>query len=327
MSVNQQPTAVELLAEHVTQYFTEKLKFAPDYDQVLKHSKRMSLKNSEGFKFLRSILKNINNKPEEIKYRKIKKSNKKISETLCEDFKFLLGEAGWEENDSEFNFPKENLEKLRGVLNLIEDEFKSEQEKKVEFFTYLSNQKYLNEDDFKEFENDFNEQKQLFFMNFLQSNTNISYEKAVQYMKLFIKFGLDLTSSSFVLRNGKYYLGNAMTYAIGINSLRSVEILLELGFDVNNEDELMGMTPICVACIRKDIDHSKYEWMIKFLIQKGADVNLPTKKGLKPLGYSITQGSVSAVEILCSNGAIVEEKDLKICENEAISDILEKYKN
>ena len=104
MNQQQQPTAVELLAQHVTQYFTEKLKFAPNYDTVLKHSKRMEIKNPEGFKFLRSILKNINNKPEEIKYRKIKKSNKKISESLCSDFKFLLGEAGWEETETEFDY-------------------------------------------------------------------------------------------------------------------------------------------------------------------------------------------------------------------------------
>jgi hypothetical protein len=321
----QQNNLVELLAQHVSNYFNEKLKYAPDYDNVLKHCKRMEIKNPEGFKLFRSILKNIHNNPDEVKYRKIKKTNKKINDVLCEDFKFLLGEAGWNEDDLELNFPSEKIETLRGVLNLVEDEFKTPEEKKVEFFTYLSNHKYLNEEDFKEFEQDFNDQKQLFFMNYLKTISNISYEKSVQYMKLFIAHGLNILDPNFSLTNGPYYLGNAMTYAIGINSLRSVEILLELGYDVNAEDLVMGMTPLCVACIKKNIDEIKYQWMLKYLIQKGADVNLKTKKGLLPLGYAVTQGSPSAVEILCSNGSIVD-KEMEISKSEEVNSILEKYK-
>jgi ankyrin repeat protein len=321
----QQNNLVELLAQHVSNYFQEKLKFAPDYENVLKHCKRMEKKNPEGFKLFRSILKNIHNNPDEIKYRKIKKSNKKINDVLCEDFKFLLGQAGWNEDELELNFPPEDIEILRGVLNLVEDEFKTPEEKKVEFFTYLSNHKHLSEEDFKEFEQDFNEQKQLFFMNYLKTISNISYEKSVQYMKLFISHGLNILDSSFSLTNGPYYLGNAMTYAIGINSLRSVEILLELGYDVNAEDLVMGMTPLCVACIKKNIDEIKYQWMLKYLIQKGADVNLKTKKGLLPLGYAVTQGSPSAVEILCANGSIVD-KEMEISKSEEVNSILEKYK-
>ncbi|MFA4829695.1 MAG: ankyrin repeat domain-containing protein [Thermodesulfovibrionales bacterium] len=99
--------------------------------------------------------------------------------------------------------------------------------------------------------------------------------------------------------------------------IREVEALLNKGVDVN--ERVMGTTPLLEAvfykcCASLDI--------IRLLLDKGADPNLGTSSGWKPIHYAVDNGNVNVVKLLLDRGADITVRNhrgktpLKMAEEE-----------
>ena len=98
---------------------------------------------------------------------------------------------------------------------------------------------------------------------------------------------------------------NMISAVISGDRKRTMECI-SLGCDVNEEDE-GGLRPLHYAVLSQDLK------MIEFLLERGADVNLPSR-GLKapPLHYAVTvndRGNLRIVEYLAEHGADVDLRD------------------
>jgi ankyrin repeat protein len=92
--------------------------------------------------------------------------------------------------------------------------------------------------------------------------------------------------------------GSLLHAAISVPSPEHVKLLVEKGVDINEESG--GFTPITLA-----ISLSYTKDIMKFLLDSGADLNLPSKTGRTPLVYAIQQRNYDAAKLLIEKGANV----------------------
>lgn len=69
------------------------------------------------------------------------------------------------------------------------------------------------------------------------------------------------------------------------------------GINVNSRDNFYGKTPLIYAC------SFGHENIVRFLIQKGVDVNLAELAGFTPLFWAAAKGHINIVRLLLDNGA------------------------
>jgi len=81
------------------------------------------------------------------------------------------------------------------------------------------------------------------------------------------------------------------------------KFLIEKGAGLNVQDK-NGDTPLIKATKREDID------FVKFLIENGADVNLHNKEGKGPLKTAIEDDNIDIVKLFISKNADVNEKEI-----------------
>ncbi|MDR1385877.1 MAG: ankyrin repeat domain-containing protein [Planctomycetaceae bacterium] len=92
-------------------------------------------------------------------------------------------------------------------------------------------------------------------------------------------------------------------YATRYSQIGVLKFLVEKGADVNAESN-DGETPIYVAAALS----SKVD-VLKFLVEKGADVNVKSNDGKAPLHWAAIDGNLEAVKVLVNAGANINEED------------------
>lgn len=73
--------------------------------------------------------------------------------------------------------------------------------------------------------------------------------------------------------------------------------IIENGMDLINKFDDEGHTPLLTSCNSKNMEITEY------LINKGADVNLPSLNGLTALRVACLSNEKELVELLIANGA------------------------
>jgi hypothetical protein len=91
-----------------------------------------------------------------------------------------------------------------------------------------------------------------------------------------------------------------LSNAIVANDQDRVKFLVEKGADVNTVDN-QGGTPLTAAA------RQRHDKMVELLIKLGADVNKPNSDGMTPLTTAVMRDHVPSVKVLLANGANVEE--------------------
>lgn len=94
--------------------------------------------------------------------------------------------------------------------------------------------------------------------------------------------------------------------AAGRGDLPMVKSLLQRGADINAIDRIrFGFTPLIYATFYNQFG------VIPFLIESGADVNLPDRDGQTPLMWAVVHGdeALETVEYLIAHGARLDAKD------------------
>ncbi|KAM6967669.1 ankyrin repeat domain-containing protein 34A [Aplochiton taeniatus] len=103
--------------------------------------------------------------------------------------------------------------------------------------------------------------------------------------------------------------GNALLTAVFQGKLRLTRLLLEGGAYIN-EGNQRGETPIAAACLASyDDAHSRHK-MVRYLLEKGADPNIPDKTGRTALMHACAErAGKEVVSLLLENGADPSLKD------------------
>ncbi|XP_054638678.1 ankyrin repeat domain-containing protein 34A [Dunckerocampus dactyliophorus] len=103
--------------------------------------------------------------------------------------------------------------------------------------------------------------------------------------------------------------GNALLKAVFQGKLRLTRLLLEGGAYINEGNDL-GETPISAACLANYEDHQTRHRMVRYLLEKGADPNIPDKSGRTALMHACAkQAGKEVVSLLLQNGADPSLKD------------------
>ncbi|XP_026228977.1 ankyrin repeat domain-containing protein 34A [Anabas testudineus] len=103
--------------------------------------------------------------------------------------------------------------------------------------------------------------------------------------------------------------GNALLKAVFQGKLRLTRLLLEGGAYINEGNE-RGETPISAACLASYDDPQTRQRMVKYLLEKGADPNIPDKSGRTALMHACAeQAGKEVVSLLLENGADPSLKD------------------
>lgn len=103
--------------------------------------------------------------------------------------------------------------------------------------------------------------------------------------------------------------GNALLKAVFQGKLRLTRLLLEGGAYINEGNE-RGETPISAACLANYDDAQTRQRMVKYLLEKGADPNIPDKSGRTALMHACAeQAGQEVVSLLLENGADPSLKD------------------
>jgi hypothetical protein len=153
----------------------------------------------------------------------------------------------------------------------------------------------------------------------------------LEFLDYFISSGIEVNSPNYILQFDKKimnfvaYGGSPVTVCMGFHSILGLQLLVERGCDLNVEDPIYQMTPLCIASIQKAHSTDSHLLLLDFLLNHEADPNKKTKSGLSPLGYAVTQGTKEIVEKLCMAGATVTMED-KLTTDFQIRQVLEKYK-
>ena len=105
---------------------------------------------------------------------------------------------------------------------------------------------------------------------------------------------------------GSEYLYNTDGKA-GMEHMRILEKLIELGADVVNINDVAGFTPLH-HCLTAQGNEITFE-MAKMLLSKGADPNAQNRFGCPPLSVCVMSGNLDYVELLVKHGADPHVKD------------------
>ena len=95
-------------------------------------------------------------------------------------------------------------------------------------------------------------------------------------------------------------LNQELSNAVIANDFDRVKFLVEKGADVNKPDP-QGWTPLQNAA------RQRKDEMIKTLIELGADVNRPDDSGMTPLVAAAMRDHVPSIKVLLENGADIEQ--------------------
>ncbi|XP_056142843.1 ankyrin repeat domain-containing protein 34A [Lampris incognitus] len=103
--------------------------------------------------------------------------------------------------------------------------------------------------------------------------------------------------------------GNALLKAVFQGKLRLTRLLLDGGAYINEGNE-RGETPITAACLASYDDPQTRQRMVRYLLEKGADPNIPDKSGRTALMHACAeQSGREVVSLLLENGADPSLKD------------------
>lgn len=110
-----------------------------------------------------------------------------------------------------------------------------------------------------------------------------------------INFGFDVRK--------KYNNIPMVIYAVGTGNEEIVLIILNSGGDINSYTKGHTETPLTYAINIPDVE------MVRFLIDKGANVNYSDNNGMTPLMFAIKLGNLELVSILINAGADINDED------------------
>ena len=96
---------------------------------------------------------------------------------------------------------------------------------------------------------------------------------------------------------------NALCNAVRSGDLRAVKEQLANGVDINAGDSEFGVNPLAWAALLDDME------IAKFLIEKGADINMKNRDGSTPLHSAAFLGRTEIAELLIQKGADVNPKN------------------
>lgn len=103
--------------------------------------------------------------------------------------------------------------------------------------------------------------------------------------------------------------GNALLKAVFQGKLRLTRLLLEGGAYINEGNE-RGETPISAACLASYDDPQTRKKIVRYLLEKGADPNIPDKCGRTALMHACAErAGREVVSLLLENGADPSLKD------------------
>ncbi|MDR3197002.1 MAG: ankyrin repeat domain-containing protein [Planctomycetaceae bacterium] len=88
------------------------------------------------------------------------------------------------------------------------------------------------------------------------------------------------------------------------DNLANIKYLVEKGADVNIKGH-NGITPLHCATLHDNLE------VVKYLVEKGADVNVKDKNSETPLFNAVSSGNLEVVKYLVEKGADVNVKDLE----------------
>ncbi|KAJ5914570.1 hypothetical protein N7504_003453 [Penicillium tannophilum] len=118
-------------------------------------------------------------------------------------------------------------------------------------------------------------------------------EGHIELVKLLLNKGADIKTPDTV--------GRVPFYTAARNgSIKIVEILHDYGPDINVSTQTQNWTPLNVAA------HLGHAEVIKFLIEKGADISKPNSTGWTPVYSAAEGGHLEVVKILVGNGADID---------------------
>ena len=100
-------------------------------------------------------------------------------------------------------------------------------------------------------------------------------------------------------------VSNALCNAVRSGDLRAVKEQLANGVDINAGDSEFGVTALAWAALLDDTE------IAKFLIEKGADVNMKNRDGSTPLHGAAFLGRTEIAELLIQKGADVNPKNYR----------------
>ncbi|KAK5873416.1 hypothetical protein PBY51_018459 [Eleginops maclovinus] len=103
--------------------------------------------------------------------------------------------------------------------------------------------------------------------------------------------------------------GNALLKAVFQGKLRLTRLLLEGGAYINEGND-RGETPVSAACLAAYEDPAARQRMVRYLLEKGADPNIPDKSGRTALIHACAErAGREVVSLLLENGADPSLKD------------------
>lgn len=122
-------------------------------------------------------------------------------------------------------------------------------------------------------------------------------------LQIFLVVSMILLAGSFINRYSilSAFVGSDSTqlhYAVSVNNIRAVKILLENGADVNAKD-YVGTTPLHNAATFNDQNLE----IVKILLEYGAELDVIDQYGSTPLFRAASSNNFDTVEILLENGA------------------------
>jgi len=84
-------------------------------------------------------------------------------------------------------------------------------------------------------------------------------------------------------------------------NLELISLLLHHGADINAVDKYFQATPLNYSCYMRSGGNLA---VVRLLVEKGANVNIPDKKGYTPLDYAVKYRKTGVIEFLRSKGAV-----------------------
>ncbi|KAJ3227051.1 phosphate system positive regulatory protein pho81, partial [Clydaea vesicula] len=116
-----------------------------------------------------------------------------------------------------------------------------------------------------------------------------------------VKFLLKITKCENI-NQVDYEYSSPLVYAIMGNHIKTVEILIEMGSNLE-PNSATALIPLCLA------SQFGYTAIVKLLLEKGANLNASNSDGLNCLHLACREGSLDIVSLLIKHNADVESKD------------------